>query len=121
MEKKGKDPKKGKDAKSSEESEGQKPELSEAKAVDKAKAVEGKMTRLGKLAVTQEGEPVLVTEDNKAFKTNPAVVAIWDLCGDRTEREVVDKVAEEANLPADEIGPAVSGVIAKLKELHLVR
>lgn len=87
-----------------------------------AAATEGrKMMRHGKVGKTPSGQLVLVNEKNEAFTTNPAVVAIWGLCDGRTEKEVGEKIASEANVSAEEIAPAVHEVVAKLLSLGLLK
>lgn len=81
----------------------------------------GKLTRAGKVGKTESGQMVLVNEKNEAFATNPAVVAIWGLSDGKTEKEVIDKIAAEAKVDADEITPAVKDIIAKLLGLGLLK
>ena len=63
------------------------------------------------------GELILYDpESDRAFLLNHVSAAIWDLCnGERTQRQIVDQLAEGFGAPLAEISPDVSHTIRRLR------
>jgi len=75
---------------------------------------------MGQMLRGEDGALLLVNEDKQVFKVHEVVVVVWEMCEKRTEDEVLKEVASQSGLSLEQVKPAVSEIIAKLKEVKLV-
>jgi len=81
---------------------------------------EVKLKRKGTLFKNEEGELVLVNEENEAFKVDEVVAYIWSICDGKTVGEVVDAFAELSNVSAEDVRDPLTNLIDKLKSVSLI-
>jgi hypothetical protein len=81
---------------------------------------EQRLTRKGTVARDEDGSFLLVNENNQAFKTTEAVVAIWHMCDGKTFDELSSEVANAANIAVEEVREPLQELLARLKEANLL-
>ena len=81
-----------------------------------------KLIKKGTLTKSEANELLIVAENNKVYKVDPTVVAIWNKCdGNRTQEQIVDELADETKLEKSKISGVVSDIVAKLEQASLVQ
>lgn len=76
----------------------------------------------GKLAKSEANEPLIVDENNKAYKAHQTIVTIWNMCdGNRTMEQIVDELATATNGDKGKISDDVSKILAQLEQISLVK
>jgi len=76
----------------------------------------------GKLAKSEANEPLIVDENNKAYKAHQTIVTIWNMCdGNRTMEQIVDELATATKVDKRTINDDVSKVLAQLEQIGLVQ
>ncbi len=77
--------------------------------------------RLGKMAKDENGNLVLINEEDKAFAINSDLSKIWFMLdGEKTISEVVRQLSKDAETSSKEIQRVVEIAIAKLATAKLV-
>ncbi len=79
-----------------------------------------KMKRLGRIVKDQEGNLVLVNEENEGFKVNEVIAAIWYESDGKTIEELVNEFASKDLEHKDLIRKDIINVVEKLKEVKLL-
>ncbi len=81
-----------------------------------------KFIRKGTTAKSEADELLLVDENNKGYKVDQVIIAIWSMCdGNRTQEQIVDELASETKLEKSKVSGAVSDILAKLEQVSLVQ
>ncbi len=81
-----------------------------------------KFIRKGTTAKSEADELLLVDENNKGYKVDQVIIAIWSMCdGNRTQEQIVDELASETKLEKSKVSEAVSDILAKLEQVSLVQ
>lgn len=81
-----------------------------------------KFIKKGTLAKSEANELLLVDENNKGYKVDQAIIAVWSMCdGNRTQEEIVDELASETKLEKSKVIGVVSDILAKLEQVSLVQ
>jgi hypothetical protein len=81
-----------------------------------------KFVKKGRIAKSQENEPLLVDEKKNAYRVNDTILAIWNLCdGNRTQEQIVDELANETKMDKTKISGIISDILPKLERVGLVK
>ncbi len=81
-----------------------------------------KFIKKGTPAKSEADELLLVDENNKGYKVDQVIIAIWSMCdGNRTQEQIVDELASETKLEKSKVSGAVSDILAKLEQVSLVQ
>lgn len=77
--------------------------------------------RLGKMAKDEKGNLVLINSDDKAFAINSDLSKIWFMLdGEKTTKEVVNKLSQDAESSTSEIQRVVEQALSKLESAKLI-
>lgn len=80
-----------------------------------------KLQKKGKLAESEEGELVLVNDDDQVFEADRIVIAIWDRCeGDISSNGLSEEISEESGEDQDKIQDAVVKIVDQLENANLL-
>jgi len=78
------------------------------------------MKRKGKLAKNEEGSLILINEENKGYRVDEVVAAIWSRCDGKSVDGLTREIAEETKLSEEELKPQIERIVGKLKEAKLI-
>ncbi|MCD6371752.1 MAG: PqqD family protein [Candidatus Aenigmarchaeota archaeon] len=82
--------------------------------------MEPTLKRKGRIAKNQEGNLVLINEDNQGFRVDEVIAAVWYESDGKTISQLVDKFSEEDKENKELIRKDIEAIIEKLKEVKLV-
>lgn len=75
----------------------------------------------GKPAKSDQNEPLIVDEQNKAYKVNDTVLGIWNQCdGNRTVEQIIDELVKVSGADKRKISDDVHKVIMNLEHFKLL-
>ncbi|KXA99393.1 hypothetical protein AKJ35_00455 [candidate division MSBL1 archaeon SCGC-AAA833F18] len=81
-----------------------------------------KLQKKGKLAKSEEGELVLMNDDDQVFEADRIVIAIWDRCeGDISSSELSEEISEKSGEDQDKIQAAVVKIVDQLENANLLK
>lgn len=80
-----------------------------------------KLQRKGKLSESEEGNLLLVNENEKAFPADETVISIWQRCdGDTTKEDLVEEINAGTDQSKNEIQEALDKITDELESLNLL-
>lgn len=79
-----------------------------------------KLVRKGSALRDQEGNLLLVNEDNQAYVVDESVAAIWNMCEGKTVEELTNIIATSIGREPEELKSSVEDLISRLMEVKLV-
>lgn len=80
-----------------------------------------KPQKKGRLAQDEEGNTVLVNEDEESFEADEIVIAIWNsFDGSLTVEQMAHEISEESGEDKEDVTEAICNIINNLEKADLI-
>lgn len=83
--------------------------------------MEEKLQRLGSIAKDKDGSLVLINEDKEGFRVDEVIAAVWYESDGKTIDEITEKFCGEEKEKFDLIKKDIENIVARLREVKLVK